>query len=324
VSNKELAKGLGDRLSHQGLADALKSLQAKGLIYKDAMSKRNGAHALYKSTTVSAEAVFRNDAAEFLLSKETALTPLALVAPPLTSGIYPSATLASGANSPLSNLRKNEDFGRKLWDAAQCIVSTWLDYRWRNYNVKHLTVVKRYEEALATYLLLFGCQLKRWAPAASNEPRHQGSYSLVDPLDMVENSQGIDWLLNKYHITEEELEKRHKDFPKADDELGTMSAEQLGKLRATLFNGRKRRIYEEYLRALALPKTTVLLDFGLSSASGTKHFIAQTESRESTEEVSDDSPFIVVSDRKSAFQKANEEFGRKESAAEEKSRQNAG
>jgi hypothetical protein len=146
-------------------------------------------------------------------------------------------------------------------------------------------------------------------------------------MDMVENSHGIDWLLNKYQITEEELEKRHKDFPKAHDELGAMSTERLGKLRATLVNDRKRRIYEEYLRALALPKTAVLLDFGLSSASETKHFIAQTESRESTEEgeaANDDSPFIIVSDRKSVFQQAKEEFGRKESAAEERSRQNAG
>lgn len=129
VSNRELAKGLGDRLSHQGLADALKSLQAKGFIYKDAIGKMNGAHALYKSTAISAEAAFRNDMAEFLLSKETALTPLSVVAPPFaTSGIYPSAALATGANSPLSSLRKNEDLGRKLLDAAQCIVSAWLDY----------------------------------------------------------------------------------------------------------------------------------------------------------------------------------------------------
>ena len=188
-------------------------------------------------------------------------------------------------------------------------------------------MVKRYEKALATYLLLFRCQLKRWAPATSNGHPYQGSYNLVDPMDIVENSHGIDWLLIRYHITEEELEKRHKDSPKADDELGAVTTEQLGKLRATLFKGKKKRVYEEYLRALALPKTAVLLDFGLSSASWTKHFIAQTESHESTEEgeeVNDESSFVVISDRKSAFQQAKEEFGRKESAAKERPRQNAG
>ncbi len=265
LSNKELAMALKGKLSDQGLADALKGLQSKALVYRDAMSKSKikGAHALYKSTATSSEELFLNEVAEFVLSEETATIPLSVTPAPFATAtcLYPSASLASEATDPFSALIEDEDLGRRLWDVAQCITSTWLDYRGKNYNEGSLKVVGEYEEALATYLWLFHCHLRRWAPGATNELR-DGPCNYVDPLDMVLSSHSIDWLLEKYHISEEGLERRHKNFPNTDDGLGRLGVEGLRGLKAIVFNRRKKRIYEEYLKSLVPPKTLMLLDFG--------------------------------------------------------------
>src|ERR1039457_769136 len=104
LSNKEIASELSERLSPQGLADALKVLQSKGLIFRDilASEKVAGAHASYKSTAASFEPVFLNDAAEFILSKET-VTIEPSIGPSLFDTVhclYPSVRLMSEAKDP--------------------------------------------------------------------------------------------------------------------------------------------------------------------------------------------------------------------------------
>lgn len=306
----KLLMALRGRLSPQGLSDALKNLQGKSLIYRDFMTKTKGSHALYKSTATSFDTLFTNDMAEFLVSKEAARTGISLPAPTFaTSCLSPSATLVSEAREAFGVL-ENEDFGTKLWGAAQHIVSVWLEYRQRNYNDHSLKVVKEYEEALARYLWLFECQMKRWAPLAVNDLK-KGPYNYVDPLDMIEGTDNIDWPLQKYHITEEELEESHKKFPNSDSELGKLSAEELRKLKAIVYNKKKRQTYEEYLKFLIPPKTVLLLDFRLSAISAKKQITGKIESAENADEEPDIGIPIAG---KSAFQEAEEEYGKKEPA----------
>ena len=279
LSNKEVASALSERLSPQGLAHALKVLQSKGLVYRDilASEKISGAHASYKSTAASFEPVFLNDAAEFILSKETA-TIEPSIGPSLfytANCLYPRVRLMSEAKDPFSTLRDNEDFGRKLRDVTDLVTSTWLDYRMKTYDQRSLKIVEEYEDALASYLSIFGCKLRRWAPGAAKEVMDI-HHRFVDPFDMVGSYHSIDWPLKKYHMFEEELEWHHENFPNADDELSGLS-EQLRKLNAIVYDKRKKRVYEEYLKALVPHKTLMLLDFGVSGASLRKHAKSQEE-----------------------------------------------
>lgn len=275
MSNKEIAIALTGALSPQGLANALKALQTKGLVYRDIApgKKISGAHASYRSTAASFEPAFVNNAAEFMLSKEAAMIHLPIAtSPPVTANcLFPSAALISETKEPFRTLGDDADLGRRLRDVANRVTSAWLDYRMGSYGADSLRIVTEYEDALATYLRLFECKLQRWVPQTAREPPPRGPYSFVDPLDMVEHAHSIDWPLKKYHITEEELEQRHALFPHAGDELDRLSVKELRKLKAVVYNRRKKRIYEEYLKALVPPKTLLLLDFGLSSASLREH-----------------------------------------------------
>ncbi len=288
MSNKELAKALTKRLSPQGLANALKTLQAKGFIYRDIMAtKISGAHASYRSTAASFEPMFLNNAAEFMLSKEaTMIRPSIATAPSDTANcLFPAATLMSEAKEPFLALEDDEDFGRKLRDVTDRLASAWLDYRMRTYDAQSLKIVEEYEDALSTYLRLFECKLQRWAPGAAKEVPG-GSYTFADPLDLVENSHShsIDWPLKKHHMTEKELEQRHADTPNASDALGRLTVGEFRKLKGIAYNERKKRIYEEYLKALVPPKTLLLLDFGLSGASVGEHLKGQIETVKAFEE----------------------------------------
>ncbi len=282
MSNKELAKALTKRLSPQGLADALKTLQAKGFIYRDIMAtkKIRGAHASYKSKAASFGPVFLNSAAEFMLSKEAAMIHLPIATAPAETAncLSPSATLMVEGKEPFSALRDDKDLGRKLHDVTDRVASAWLDHRMRTYDAQSLKVVEEYEDALSTYLRLFECKLQRWAPGTAKEVPG-GSYTFADPLDLVvySHSHSIDWPLKKHLMTEEELEERHADFPDTGDALGRLSVGEFRKLKAIVYDARKKRIYEEYLKALVPPKTLLLLDFGLSSAPTREHLNSQFE-----------------------------------------------
>ena len=287
LSNKELARALTKRLSAQGLADALKVLQSKGLIFRDIMAseKISGAHASYKSTAASFEPVFLNDAAEFVLSEETARIHLSIATPRFDTAncLYPSVTLMSEAKNPFSTLRDNESFRRKLRDVVDQVITTWLDYRIKAYDQRSLKIVEEYEDALASYLRLFDCKLQRWAPKAAKEATGT-RYTFVDPLDLVESAHSVDWPLKKHQFTEEGLRQRHKDLPNADDELGRLSVEKFRKLKAIVYDETKKRAYEGYLKSLVPPKTLMLLDFGVSGESVRKHLRSQRETCNALEE----------------------------------------
>lgn len=309
LSYNELLRVLRDRLSNQGLSDALKGLQMKSLIYRDFMNKAKGSHAVYRSTATSFDAVYVNDMAEFLVSNDAATTKISLPASRFeTNCLYPGVTLISEARETFAVLGENHDFGTKLRDAAQHVISAWLEHKQKSYNEHSLEVVKDYEEALAKYLWLFECQMKKWTPGAVNELK-LGPYNYVDPLEMVESAGDIDWPLEKYHIDEEGLGLRKKNFPNADDELSRTSVEGLRKLKRTVYHKEKKRAYEEYLKSLIPPKTVVLMDFRLSAESARKQFTGETESAEYTsgESVSD-----LGFPTKSAFQEAKERYGKKE------------
>lgn len=310
-SYNELLKMLKDRLSNQGLSDALKGLQMKSLIYRDFMSsKAKGSHAVYKSTAASFGAMYANDLGEFLVSSDTSMTHVSL--PPLpfaTSCFYPSVTLVSIAEESFTVLKENKEFGTELHAVAQHIVSAWLKHRQKSYNEQSLKAASEYEEALATYLRLFRCQMKRWTPNAINKlkPSH---YDYLDPLDRVESAGNIDWPLTKYHITAEELQKRReKNFPQADDDLGKTSAEDLRRLKRVVYDKEKKRAYEGYLKSLIPPKTVLLMDFGISRETARKSLTGEMESRDCASGEPESFAGIIS---RSAFAEAKREHGRKE------------
>lgn len=310
ASYNVLLKTLKDRLSNQGLSDALKALQVKTLIFRDFMSKTKGSHAVYRSTRSSFEAVYVNDVAEFLVSEGAAATGVSLPSSRFeTSSLYPHVSLVSEAKEAFASLKENKDIGVKLLGAAQQVASAWVEYRQNHYNEHTLEVVKEYEQALAEYLWLFKCQTKRWAPGAVNDLK-AGPYDFVDPLDMVENAGNIDHPLQKYQIDEEHFEWRQRGFPNADDELSRMSVEGLRKLKRIVYDKEKKRAYEVYLRSLTPPKTVLLMDFRLSTVSAWKHFTGEMESREQSGE--EPESFFGIPIKKSAFEEAKERYGRKE------------
>lgn len=312
LSHNNLLKALTGRLSGQGLADALKSLQVKGLLYRDFMSKTKGSHALYKSTANSFDAVYANDMAEFVASKEVMMVHVSLPTQSFeTSCLRPRVTMLTQPGEVLGRLKENEDFGKKLWGAAQHIISAWLESRQKNYNPDSLKVVKEYEEALAKYYSLFQCQMKKWAPGSANELR-ASHWNYVDPLDMIEATGNVDWPLRKYRALEEEFESLPKSFPHEEDESAKRSAAERRKLKAIVYNEKKRKMYEDYLKALIIPKTAVLMDFGVSITSARKHGTGEDESWEKPE--GEPEPEIPIR-RKSAFQAAKEEFGKEKPAS---------
>ena len=310
LSYNELLKMLRNRLSNQGLSDALKSLQVKSLVYRDFTSgKAKGSHAVYKSTAASFDAVYANDLAEFLVSSDAGLIRVSLPSQRFdTSCFDPSVTLVSTAKETFAHAKEDKEFGAKLLAAAQHVVSMWLEHRQKRYNEQSLKVVAEYEEALATYLWLFQCQMKKWAPGASNDLK-AGGYDYVDPLDRVESAGSIDWPLDKYHITADELEMRKKNFPNVNDDLSRLSAEGLGKLRKLVNDKKRKRVYEEYLRSLIPPKIAMVMDFGISGEAARKSFTGEAESRDSPGEESESFDGIVS---RSAFEEAKRVYGKKE------------
>ena len=310
LSYNELLKTLRNRLSNQGLSDALKGLQVKSLVYRDSTSgKAKGSHAVYKSTAASFDAVYSNDLAEFLVSSDAGLIRVSLPSQRFdTSCFDPSVTLVSTARETFTHAKEDKEFGAKLLAAAQHVVSMWLEHRQKRYNERSLEVVKEYEEALATYLWLFQCQLKRWAPGASNDLK-AGRYDYVDPLDMVESVGNVDWPLNKHHISADELEMRKKNFPNVNDDLSRLSAEGLGRLKRMVYDKKRKRAYEEYLKSLIPPKMAIVMDFGISAEAARKSFTGEAESRDYPGEESESFDGIVS---RSAFEEAKRAYGKKE------------
>jgi hypothetical protein len=303
ISYNELLKRLTDRLSNQGLSDALKALQVKSLIFRDFMSKTKGSHAVYRSTGTSFEAVYANDVAEFLVSVGATTTRISLPSSRFeTSSLYPHVSLVSEAREAFASLKENKELGMKVRSAGQQVASAWVEYRQNHYNEHSLEVVKEYEEALAKYLWVSKCQMKRWAPGAVNDLK-AGPYNFFDPLDMVENVGNIDHPLRKYQIDEEHMEWRQKGFPNEDDELSRMSVDGLRKLKRTVYDKEKKRTYEEYLKSLIPPKAVLLMDFRLSTESAWKHFTGEAESREQSGQ--EPESFFGIPIKKSAFEEGS-------------------
>lgn len=306
----ELLKRLNDRLSNQGLSDALKALQLKSLIFRDFMSKTKGSHAVYRSTGSSFEAVYANDVAEFLVSEDATATKISLPASRFETGsLSAHVSLLSEGKEAFASLKAGKEIGMKLLGAAQEVASAWVEYRQSHYNEHALEVVREYEQALAEYLWLFKCQMKRWAPGVVNDLK-AGPYDFFDPLDMVESAGNVDHPLRKYQIDEDRLGWRRNAFPHADDELSRMSVKGLRNLKSIVYDKEKKRGYEEYLKSLIPPKTVLLMDFRLSTESGRKHFTGGTESTERSGKGLES--FFGIPMRKSAFEEAKERYGRKE------------
>jgi len=263
LSYNELSRALKGELSNQGLSDALKGLQLKDLVHRDFMSRTKRSHAMYRSTATTTGVLYTNDIADFIASRDVVTegipTPTRLFDTPC---FHPFFTMFRGPGEAFEDPEEKEDLGKKLGDAAQHIVSVWLAYRRKHYNENSLEVVREYEDAFARYLWLFGCQTKKWAPGAANEPLKKGPYTYVDALEMVEPKGNLDWPLEKYQITEEEHQRRRKNFPRLDEELGKMSTRELRKLKAVVYNKKMKEMYEAYLRSLLPPRTVVLIDFG--------------------------------------------------------------
>jgi hypothetical protein len=309
VSYNVLLKTLRNRLSNQGLSDALKGLQVKSLIFRDFMSKTKGSHAVYRSTRSSFEAVYANDVAEFLVSEGVTTSGVSLPSSKFETGsLYPHVSLVSEVREEFAPLKENKDLGVKLRGVAQHVASAWVEYKQNHCNEHSLEVVKEYEQALAEYLWLFECQTKRWAPGAANDLK-AGRYNFLDPLDMVENAGNIDHPLRKYQIDEEHLEWRRKSFPNADDKLSRTSVEELQKLKSVVYDKEKKRTYEEYLKSLIPPKTVLLMDFRLSTESAWKHFTGEVESRDYVGGEPESFAGIIS---RSAFGEAMRAYGRKE------------
>jgi len=228
---------------------------------------------MYKSTATTMGALYTNDVADFVASRDVVTERIPTPAQPFeTPCFYPIITMIRSPGEAFEAPEEEENLGKKLADAGRHIVSVWLAYRQKHYNESSLEVVREYEDAFARYLWLFGCQTKKWAPGAVNEHLKKGPYNYVDTLELVERKGNLDWPLQKYHITEEEHQRRHKNFPRLDDELGKMSVKELRKLKAVVHNKKKREIYEVYLRSLIPPKTVVLIDFGVLPHTGQKWF----------------------------------------------------
>jgi hypothetical protein len=271
LSYNELSRTLKGELSNQGLSDALKGLQLRNLVHRDFMGRTRGSHAMYKSTATSIDALYTNDIAGFVASRDVVTehipTPIQLFETPC---FHPIVTMIRSPGEAFEAPEEKENLGKKLRDAAEYIVSAWLAYRQKHYNENSLEVVKEYEDAFARYLWLFACQTKKWAPGAVNEHLKKGPYTFVDTLELVERKGNLDWPLQKYHITEEEHQRRRKNFPRLDDELGPMSVKELRKVKAVVYNRKKREMYETYLRSLIPPKNLVLIDFGVLPKTGQK------------------------------------------------------
>ena len=269
LSYNELLRTLKGELSNQGLSDALKGLQLKNLVHRDFMGRTKGSHAMYKSTATTMDALYTNDIADFVASRDVVTeqipTPIQLFDTPC---FYPIFTMFRSRGEAFEAPEEKEDLGKKLRDAAQHMVSVWLAYRRKHYNENSLEVVKEYEDAFARYLWLFGCQTKEWAPGAVNDHLKKGPYNYVDTLELVERKGNLDWPLQKYHITEEEHQRRRKNFPRLDEELGKMSVKELRKVKAVVYNKKKKEMYEVYLQSLIPPRAVVLIDFGVSTSSG--------------------------------------------------------
>jgi hypothetical protein len=281
LSYNELLRTLVGELSNQGLSDALKSLQLKNLLRRDFMTRTKGSHAMYKTTVVSLEALYTHDVADFIVSKDVVMQHIPTPVQAFESScFYPSVTMIRQPGEAFEVPEENENFGKRLWDAAQHMVSVWLTYRQKHYNENSIKVIREYEVAFARYLWLFSCQTKKWAPGADNTHLKGGPYNYVDPLELVQRKGNLDWPLKKYRITEEELKLRHNNFPQ-DDELGRVSIVGLRKLKAVVYNKEMREMYEVYLRSLIPPKAVVLIDFGVS----TSLWVAEKGQDESQEDV---------------------------------------
>jgi hypothetical protein len=271
LSYNELSRTLKGELSNQGLSDALKGLQLKDLVHRDFMGRTKGSHAMYRSTATTTGVLYANDIADFIASRDVVAddipTPTRLFE---TSCFYPFFTMIRSPGEAFGAPEVKEDLGKKLGDAAQHIVSVWLAYRQKHYNENSLEVAREYEDAFARYLWLFACQTRKWAPGAVNEPLKKGPYTFVDTLELVESKGNLDWPLEKYQITEEEHQQRRKNFPWLDEELGKMSVKELRKLKAVVYNKKKKEMYEMYLRSLIPPRTVVLIDFGGLPRTGQK------------------------------------------------------
>jgi len=274
LSYKELSRTLKGELSNQGLSDALKGLQLKSLVHRDFMGRTRGSHAMYRSTATTLGALYTNEMADFIASRDVVTEgidpPTQLLDTPSSYPFYPSFTMIRSPGEAFAALEEKENLGKKLSDAAEYMISVWLASRQKRYNENSLEVVKEYEDAYGRYLWLFGCQMKKWAPGAVNEPLKKGPYTFVDPLSSVLGRGNLDWPLEKYQITEEEHQRNRKNFPWVDNELGPMSVEELRKIKAVVYNKKKREMYEAYLRFLMPPKTVVLIDFGLRPTTGQK------------------------------------------------------
>jgi hypothetical protein len=271
LSYNELLRTLRGELSNQGLSDALKGLQLKNLVHRDFMGRTKGSHAMYRSTATTIDALYTNDIADFVASRDVVTedipTPIQLFETPC---FHPIVTMIKSPGEAFEAPEVKENLGKKLGDAARHIVSVWLAYSQKHYSENLLEVVREYEDALARYLWLFGCQTKKWAPGAANEHLKRGPYNYVDTLELVERKGNLDWPLQKHHITEEKHQRHHKNFPRLDDELGNMSVKELRELKAVVYNKKKRETYEVYLRSLIPPKAVVLIDFGVMSHTGQK------------------------------------------------------
>ena len=265
LSYNELSRTLKGELSNQGLSDALKGLQLKNLLHRDFMGRTKGSHAMYRSTATTMGALYVNDIADFIASRDV-VTEWIPSPPPTqllnTPCFYPFFRMFRSPGDAFDVPEEKESLGKKLQDAAQHIASVWLAHRQKHYNENSLEVVREYEDALARYLWLSGCQTKKWAPGAINEPLKNGPYTYVDTLDLVGQKGNLDWPLEHNQITEEVLQWRSKNLPGLDDELGKMSVRELRKLRAVVYNKKKKEMYEVYLRSLLPPRTVVLIDFG--------------------------------------------------------------